>query len=517
MSDAPYSVPVSPRRRNRLLTALAVAAAAAVIAAVVGRGVVSSYLAGRAEQSRECAPGVERVGPANECVGVTDGAYTFTTNLRDVEARIHEENAAIARLQHVSIAYLIPMTVTSTEPTTPDVVRHQVEGAYIAQVRANGTRAQGDYPLVRLLLANTGSQGQQWKPVVEDLVRRVGTDDHLVAVAGLGLSLDTTRQVVAFLHLHQIPMVGAVFTADNLGSLPDGTRMNELVRVAPTNSDEARAAIAYARGTSVRTALLVRDDNASDLYANNLAEAFQGLAGRDGPPLVGRGVERFRADLQGVGTTFYQMRPAICAARPQMIYFAGRALDLQTFTETMADRECPDLPINIFSGDTANNLAQTLSRSSPAQERLRAALGKGIEITYTGLAHPHEWDGATGDAKVDAQNFDAFRVRFQSAFRDDTLDWEAMMGHDAVLTAVTAIRKIAPAYGGPADAAVTTQEMVQEWNRLDTVIVQGAAGRVSFDENNPTNKGNPISRPIPILRLNADGSTVVVQVTRPAA
>src|SRR5262249_55760026 len=161
-------------------------------------------------------------------------------------------------------------------------------------------------------------------------------------------------------------------------------------------------------------------------------------AQRGGPALVGRRIERFRGDLEGVGTTFFQMQRAICDAKPEMIYFAGRSKDLQTFAETLTDRECGDLSIDILTGDGANHLAQRLAQPSRDRDRLQAALRARVAITYTGLAHPLEWDRASADAQQDANTFREFHTLFQGAFHQEPLDdGQAMMGHDAVLAAVT--------------------------------------------------------------------------------
>ncbi|MGH3625560.1 MAG: hypothetical protein ACRDQ5_27910, partial [Sciscionella sp.] len=81
----------------------------------------------------------------DECIGVTDGSYVFDQNYRDVEGRIASANAEASRSGNaVTVALLEPFTVTETSPLTIDEVRHELEGAYTAQWRANNTYAVDD-------------------------------------------------------------------------------------------------------------------------------------------------------------------------------------------------------------------------------------------------------------------------------------------------------------------------------------------------------------------------------------
>src|SRR5216683_7434077 len=221
---------IPPRRRLRARVLLT---AALVVVLLIGA------LAGaRWYVARSCGSGVQRAGPAGQCVGVTDGSVIFAAYLKSVEQKIRAENAWVtgAHKPFVSIGYLIPMTVTAADSESQDAVRHQLEGAYLGQYEANHSAADGKGPLIRLLLANDGSQAAYWAPVVKELEQRQGSPDHVVAVAGLGPSIQNTVNAVTQLGAIGIPIVGATITGNNLEDYPG------LVRVAPSNTDEVATA-----------------------------------------------------------------------------------------------------------------------------------------------------------------------------------------------------------------------------------------------------------------------------------
>jgi hypothetical protein len=158
------------------------------------------------------------------------------------------------------------MTLTGNDILSPEWVRHQLEGGYIAQHRANTTQSWGSLPLIRLLLANPGSHLNQWEPVVDALLGLPGTD-RLVAVTGIGLSLETARAAIQRLSDHRIPVVASPLAADEFSEIPG------FLRVSPTSSTYSMAAAGYVK-PAAHTATIVQDDNNADLYPKTLATAF---------------------------------------------------------------------------------------------------------------------------------------------------------------------------------------------------------------------------------------------------
>jgi ABC-type branched-subunit amino acid transport system substrate-binding protein len=466
-----------------LLLAVVLVAALVVVPAISAAG-------------RRCGAGVEKRGDTGECTGVTDGAYVFSPGLADVEQRIRQENESVTTSgkPYVTIAAFLPMTLEEHDILSDEWVRHQLEGAYIAQRRANTTQSWGSLPLIRLLLANPGSRLTHWEPVVDDLVGRV-TSERLVAVTGIGLSLDTSRDAIRRLSEHRIPVVASHLAADEFSEIPG------FMRVSPTSSTYGLAAASYVRPTA-HTATIVRDVNPGDLYPKTLATAFTRKFADADHRIVGR-TEEYDSSLPGIENTFLQMMPNICGNQPEVVYFAGRENNLTSFVAELAQRPCLDRHITVLTGD--------LALVGPPEADMRRGLQANVTVLAPGLAHPQAWTSspqAFNPAAVasfqEAGCTDCFKAVFPKERLDDGI---AILAHDAVLTVVWAIRGIPRV----SPVQVTAQDVLQAKNRLHgTLAVPGASGMISFDD-----RGDPVNKAVPILRVREDDTPEFVQLSAP--
>ncbi len=448
------------------------------------------------EARRTCGTGVEKRGDTGECVGVTDGSYVFSPEIQDVEEHIRAENEAVAASgkPYVSIAVFLPMTLADHDILSFEWVRHQVQGAYIAQHRANTTQSWGSVPLVRLLLANPGSRLGQWEPVVADLVGRV-TSERLVAVTGIGLSLGTARDAVRRLSENRIPVIASQLAADEFSEIPG------FMRVSPTSSTYGLAAASYVKPTA-STATIVRDVNPGDLYPKTLATAFTRRFADDTHKIVGR-TEEYDSSLPGIENTFLQMMPNICGNQPEVVYFAGRESHLTAFVAELAQRPCLDRQITVLTGD--------LGLIGPPGPEMQRGLRTNVTVFAPGLAHPEAWTrepqafNPTAVASFqEPQCTGCFRAVFPQERLDDGV---AILAHDAVLTVVWAIRGIPRL----APAQATAQDVLQARNRLHgKLAVPGASGMISFDD-----KGDPLDKAVPILRVRLDETPEFVRLSAP--
>jgi hypothetical protein len=251
------------------------------------------------------------------------------------------------------------MTLTGNDILAPEWVRHQLEGAYIAQ-------SWGSLPLIRLLPANPGSHLNQWEPVVDALLGLPGTD-RLVAATGIGLSLETARAAIQGLSDHRIPVVASPLAADEFSEIPG------FLRVSPTSSTYSMAAAGYVK-PAAHTATIVQDDDNADLYPKTLATAFTQRFVDADHRITGR-TERYDSSLPGVENTFLQMMPNICGDQPDVVYFAGRENDLTAFVAELAQRPCLARHLTVLTGD--------LAQSGPPGPEMRRGLQSNVAI----LAH----------------------------------------------------------------------------------------------------------------------------------
>ncbi|GGZ45574.1 branched-chain amino acid ABC transporter substrate-binding protein [Streptomyces subrutilus] len=468
--------------------------AVAVAAAVVAGAALWLGVGWLQERLSTCAEGVVERGARDECVGVTDGAYAFAPDLDEVRKKIREENARVLaaadREPYVSVAYLTSFTTTADDSNSAEGVRHELQGAYLAQYRHN----RGDLsatPKIRLLIANAGSRSAQWRYTVDELIARKGAPDRLVAVAGLGPSTDENLAAVRRLSENGIAMVGATMTATDIQNI-DG-----FVRVAPTNVDEAYAAAGFLKRRGSATAVVIQDVAQGNLYASTLGTAFT-EAFQDGAQhkLV---AERMTYD-SSVGSAWQNelryMPGQLCLQRPQVVYFAGRGRQLTHFLDALSNRSCTEQKFTVFTGDDTTNLTA---------EQIAHAAETGVEVLYTGLSHPDMYRTSPQAVSApSAKNFQPGGLLDQWFPRDPRYDGGALMGHDAVLAAAQGIQ-MAARWQGKVDGAAVGRM----FHQMDgSQQVAGASGFISFQNN-----GNPRNKAVPILRLTAAGQAEFVEVS----
>jgi ABC-type branched-subunit amino acid transport system substrate-binding protein len=424
---------------------------------------------------------------------VTDGSHVFNSNLREVENLIRAENERVTSTgqPYVSIAFLQTMRpIANIDGVTDTAVRHQLEGAYVAQWAANHPLGKPQLPLIRLLLADEGNQEQSWSTAAAELERAVGTDDHLVAVTGLGISVGNTSSLVQELADHQIAMVGATLTADDLSGIPG------MVRVAPTNSDEATAAVKYLdRDTAIpptARVLLVQDQNKKDDYAASLGKAFTTLLARSTAKqyLQVNPAMAYDSSLAEAGTILGANTQRVCSTNVDIVYFAGRGDDLQGFLSGLAARDCAATkPLTVVTGDGASDLAgRPLWQGNSAN----------LTVVFTGLAHPEMWQrDASAAAGATVAKFGQCGSCFGGLFRAESLDdGEAIMAHDAMLTAQGAVHQIT-AYLAPTQALPSASAVAQA---LYPLSVPGASGYICFNDQH-----NPLNKAIPVIEIDQNG------------
>lgn len=486
--------PPPPRRRRRRIVA-AVVVGLLLMGAGVGVWQGVTFLRLRCGEGPIGVDGLQRTTPGGECVGVTDGREVFLADLRDVESRIATEDGKVRGQDggYVSVAYLSPMSLTDKDTIPVDSLRHEIEGAYMAQMSINTGLAPK--PRVQLLLANEGSQGVQWHLAVQEVERSVGRD-HLVAVAGLGPSRDVTMKSISELSKAGIPMMGSILTTDTLPALPF------VARVAPTNADEVKALINYTRAT-YHTALIVRSKDRSDSYSASLADQFQQAANAGGAyRLVGQKTQEFDPDYRG--SQFSQIVQNICAAGPappEVVLFAGRSKHIPAFLDALNDRSCANAPINVVTGDSASALQL---RDPSVKATVVKALRGRVTLTYSSLAHPQQW----GAGATQQPGYASFVTQWHNDFPLESMDdGRAMMAYDSMLAVYNAISKVAARGNGEWSMA----EIAGEWTLLNGAnATHGATGTISIGTD-----GNPQNKAIPILQIGPDATVRFLQLACP--
>lgn len=443
-------------------------------------------------------------------VRVTDGGEVLAENLAFVQKLIHDENNRVTDSGRpwVSIALMLPIHPATGKSNTPAWVLHHIQGAYLAQYWSNHPHSDefGDeLPLIRLLLADIGPEGQDWHDTVAQLVNLADPEDgeHLVAVTGLGQSTLETQAAVDELSRHHIPMVGSIITATTLAA--DG-----LVRVSPSNSDEAAAAIAFLRTTETwqiasptapYTAYLVQDKDKANIYSKDLGREYREQFPNDSAHNLSPVEGNFDSSQPGVDTALEHLRTEICAIRPRVVLFTGRSSALRTFVEKLAGRYCTDTSITIVSGDSARNLATPVMAN---ENPLWVDDDANLDVLFTALASPRTWTNYP--SSVSART--VFRFQhcthcFEKLFSEQLDDGNAIVSYDAVLTAVTAARKVASEQNPQPTAGALINGLYQI---TASDPVPGASGWIYFQRDTDVSDVVPYNKAVPIMQLHPDGT-----------
>ncbi|MFJ6704724.1 MULTISPECIES: hypothetical protein [unclassified Streptomyces] len=476
-----------------------------VTAALIAGAVIGIRTAVR--DDRSCAPGVARPEGSDECVGVATTAFDFGhPQLRATVEAIARENSRLAPGRYVTVAVMLPYTATAAASLAD--IEHELQGAYLAQYQANHD-SNGQSPAIRLVLANPGATSQYWKEMVDRLAAMTGGQDRLRAVAGVGQSTDDNKKAVKELTRLGIPVVGSSITADDLANGQGGKDPYPgLARVAPTNTDEARALASFAKVGAGR-ALLVYD-RPGDPYTRTLQKSFAALI--KGSPYEPQPFTP-PADRSKEGTTantFRQITNLICdtSRSTDTILFAGRHTQLRQFINALGGRGCQDRKFTVLTGDEGSYLT--------GEKHLdRDALRHNLSVRYTALAHPDAWlkgSPATGGSAAAAQTLTRLLT---SAERSPVgpigpvalEDGQLIIAYDAMRLAVHGIREAVPqGRSVPALADVGLQ-----WPQVKgSLRVDGASGWICLDVH-----GNPYDKAVPIVELRPEGGSRFVTLAWP--
>jgi ABC-type branched-subunit amino acid transport system substrate-binding protein len=437
---------------------------------------------------------------AGECVGLSDGSYTFgNSGLDDVAGKIKTENDRVADGggNYVRVALLSPLS-SGTGPMSSGEILHAVQGAYVAQWTQNHSGGSYDLlPQIQLVLANEGSHETHWLTAVRQ-IEEASTGDHpIVGVVGLGVSLPQTRSAAAHLADHSIPMVGGALSADGLdtGSIPG------LLNVSPSNKDYVKALQRYfATRPELTKAMLVADTNL-DLYTNTLRDDFAGEFAAmlvDSPPQGFTGSTLGEPGKPARPALFSYLIQNLCQQGPDLVLFAGRRRDLDPFMDLLSRRSCGEKKFIVVTGATG------LSSSSLSD----AARVSGISMIYSTSDNAAQWSKNEG---LPPTGYRAFQETLQAQFRDQAedaiVDGYAVMHHDAVLTMVHAIRTSVQ----PTERNTVVPEPKEVFSQITNLngalAVPGASGTLSYSS---VNLGRAEGKVVPVLRTTPSGSVEAI-------
>ncbi|MET8978084.1 ABC transporter substrate-binding protein [Streptomyces sp. NPDC004539] len=467
-----------PAVRNTLLVVCVLLGAGAVTAVVWAAG-LPDY----------CQSGNERlVKEGGECVGVSDGGHVYIAELAKVSKAIKNLNDEVTGSQkpYATVALMIPMTPAADSRADREQILREVQGAYLAQYRAN--KVDDSDIGVRLVLANPGRAMDHGRQVADWLGELTRTDDRLRVVFGFNLSVRQNADTIGYLTKDKgIPVVGGPITATTLANDDADRDYPGLVKVVPSNRDQAQALSHYLGGDQSKT-FLVQDENSDDLYSQSLRDAFQEVTkGAAGGP------ETYDAE-KVLYRDFRQMVGNVCDSRATTVYFAGRPPALANLIKALGDRGCMERPIRVVTVSGASTITLDPKLDWGAFTR-----GAGLTVEYATITHPDAWKATTkgrpvtGGSPDDLAKLTSVIARQPGIGAVDLTDGRTITMFDAATTAVTGIADRVDEKG----TVPALADIKETWRRLrGQSKVEGASGWICLRSD-----GTPYDKAVAVVRL----------------
>jgi hypothetical protein len=424
--------------------------------------------------------------------------HAFDSAFDDVMAKISAENKAIGSDRAVTVAVLGSFTFDDTSPVSAAEMRRQLIGTYVAQRRFNQDK-NADSIRMKIAVANEGSHQRQWREAVDQLVGLKDDDAPLVAVTGLGVSVNQTRDAAKVLSAAQIPMVGTITTADELTSI-DG-----YFRVSPPNREYVASLRSYVdevgKVKDLKSAVLAADETPAkdDLFTSNLAADLKDEFAKE---IAGRSERTFFGSANPGGGTpkaFNRLATVFCTTKAKVLLYAGRSNDLGALLSALMNT-CSGQPVTVMTGGSDD-----LAQFSGLATDLKAAH---ITLVYASGTDPSGWLAGQKDVPKGFPGFlKAYRA--EGFGEGDLSDGGAMSAHDSVSTVATAIEVVFEQPKQPVTGVNVRREM-ENLNGPD--LVRGATGNFSFAPRGPKT-GDPIDKPVPVITIPGTGNRTSLYVT----
>lgn len=444
--------------------------AVALAGAVVGAGL---YLGNQAY--------VSATTPASCRAGcVTDGSVSLGSDpgMLEVEADIANANrSATSGGSYVSVVLLDPFTYSTSGTVQQFRMNDELRGAYLAQQAAND---RGGAIPIQLLLANEGTSGEEGEAQAVRQIESLEGQDHIVAVAGMGLSTANTQTAAIALATDGMPTFGAVTTGDEF----NGTNYQGFYQVIPAVDAQVQK-LKDLKVTKGQPVALISSDQSTDIYSTDLQNdfhtAFSSQAGS--PP-------DYLFDPATDAQQFATIATTICnqPGRSRVVLYAGREADLTALVQLFQQSAvCDGQNVTIVTGSDANALPA--SATSPQQ----GILGATVTVEYSDIEDvAHVSSGfKTGYKRWIPPDIDG------GACLNQSYDPWAVATYNSVMAAVGALRHFP---GSPDKETVLSNAMKSQGSTPYT----GAAGQFGF-----TVKGQLASPDIPVYR-ESDGKCLLV-------
>jgi eukaryotic-like serine/threonine-protein kinase len=430
-----------------------------------------------------------KAGDSSGAVALWNQAVAKETN--DAEALIYLEDQHVLASGNPYITIVVGTMLTGDKATV-SIGRDDLQGAYVAQKSFNDASILNNSVLVRLLIANAGSNSQDTTTVAQQIVQLSSVDKHFVGVMGWPFS-GYASIAISVLRPAQIPMISQTASSDALTA-----KSSYFFRVAPANERQGVEGANYTVQTLHATKAVLFYDP-TNLYTQSLANAFRTQFTKDGKQIVA-------TETYTVGkTTNYSQQIADAANNnPDLIYFSGYANDASELLKELPTTG-PLATAPIMGGDALYELGGYNSSLHTAASRLN----------FTSFAYPDEWKLLCSQGQTFACTtpsfFDNYKTYYDpknqhspGAYGFQRADGDTILSYDATVTMLTAANN---ALTGT-KTTITTHDLLLGIHAIKgTNALQGVSGQIAFGSDS-----NPINKSLVILRVVNGGFFTLVSV-----
>ena len=456
--------------------------------------------------------GAFKSSSSNELIGVSDGTVAFGTGgadgalkqqaatalksgdpssaetlwsqalnnqSNDAEALIYQEDQNVLSSGKPYITIVVGTILTGANAS---VGQDDLQGAYTAQKEYNDGFKLPNSVLVRLLVANAGTNAGDANTVAQQIVQAAQSDKTIVGVMGWPFSSHALDAIGALATAH-IPMVSQTASSDALTG-----KSSYFFRVAPSNQGQAIAGAQYVEKTlHAKTAALFIDP--ANSYSASLGNDFKQKFTADGNTIVA--TENYTV---GQTSTFNTLIQDALSKNPSVIYFSGYASDVGTLLTDLPTSGPP-----IMGGDALYELGGYPTSA-------RANFNK---LHFTSFAYPDEWRiaGISEPAFFTeyAQNFDPNKTHANNPYHYSRPDSDAMLSYDAMLALLNASGN---ALTGT-KTSLTAADLQQSLTKISgsSVAIQGVSGQITFGPD-----GNPVNKAFVIIQVTPDNALQAISI-----
>lgn len=439
----------------------------------------------------------------NQCVGLSSGPYDFgVREFAAVMELIQQQNDSAATNCPTGTPVTVGVLLSLTDPSVGGRALDELEGMAAAQRHADDS---GCLHPVKLLIGQLGDD--QHGPGPRAVAQAMAARADVVAVAGVGLSYQSTTEVVGTLAAAKIPTVGDVVTAEGFDQ--DGSRRDQPIY----DGCDAKETYQYGVGKDyfhrVAFRVAVQIDSLTKVTANT-PDFVMVPTGTTDPytctalPLLHRALHTEAPDVKFDATepsTVVQTAERVCAETKDVtVAYLARGRDLSRFLfsvdQAYGNGQCAAPSITVIG--TSDAVRLSTPEPDPVLEDLRskalssASFTSGrVRLLSSMIADTHR--PADDTAFLDYQNaFTAARLDHSRLGQG----W-AVNGYDAVTTIATAVHTL-PQHEPVTRGQVNT--VISGYNAPGQAI-PGAGGPIYFDNaGNRADSAPAVVRVCPVER-----------------